>query len=124
MQSIKPKLLRPNCWTTDALRGRTLVLEQSQAEHSSDRRCRPCDDNSIIVGDVASGKVSAARFHDDALAVVESVNEAADHVACRKIFETGRNPDRSEVSSSGFEFAVFLKRMQVMTPADTRIRLQ
>lgn len=53
-------------------------------------------DQLTLIGDVALGRFSILRFRNDRLAAVESVNRVADHVAARKILQSGQpfRPDR------------------------------
>ncbi|MBK4739352.1 NAD(P)/FAD-dependent oxidoreductase [Noviherbaspirillum pedocola] len=44
-------------------------------------------DDAVVRGDMASGKFSVFRFRDGRLSCVESVNQAADHLAARKLIE-------------------------------------
>ncbi len=46
-------------------------------------------DEVIVSGDVEAGRFSAFRFRDGALACVESVNKAADHMAARTLLKSG-----------------------------------
>ena len=43
------------------------------------------DDRTVLRGDTASGKFSVFRFRGERLTAVESINQAADHMAARKL---------------------------------------
>jgi 3-phenylpropionate/trans-cinnamate dioxygenase ferredoxin reductase subunit len=47
-------------------------------------------EDTVTLGDVASGRFSVLYFRDEVLIAIDSVNKAADHIAGRKLFGAGR----------------------------------
>ena len=67
------------------LRGAALVLERAVRRQAADRGGRAGRGGLRCRGDSASGSFSVCRFVGDRLVAVESVNQAKDHLAARKI---------------------------------------
>ena len=60
------------------------------------------DDDTLILGDPHAAKFSVLCFRDGALAAVESINAAADHIAARKLLASGTTITRAQAETEGF----------------------
>jgi 3-phenylpropionate/trans-cinnamate dioxygenase ferredoxin reductase component len=56
----------------------------------------------LVLGDQRASKFSVLCFRDGVLAAVESVNNAADHMAARKILSADIAITRTQAESEGF----------------------
>lgn len=59
-------------------------------------------DQSLVLGDQASGKYSVARLRDGKLVAVESINSAGEHLASRKILASGAELTAEDLAAEGF----------------------
>lgn len=66
------------------------------------------DDETLVLGDPSTGRFSVCRFHRGRLACVESVNRAADHMAMRKLLQSGGTPSMEVVATPGFDLKAFV----------------
>jgi 3-phenylpropionate/trans-cinnamate dioxygenase ferredoxin reductase subunit len=66
-------------------------------------------DESVLCGDPATGRFSVCCFRDGRLAVVESVNRPADHIAARRLLAAGRSPDPARVGDPEFSLKEFAR---------------
>ncbi|WP_067904576.1 NAD(P)/FAD-dependent oxidoreductase [Nocardia vaccinii] len=62
-------------------------------------------DDTVVVGSVDSGRFSVARFVDDVLTSVESVNRPDDHMAARRLLGSPTATSRGELEAVGFDLA-------------------
>lgn len=60
------------------------------------------DDDLLILGDQSEAKFSVLCFREGILAAVESVNNAADHMAARKLLSAGIAITRTQAEREGF----------------------
>jgi 3-phenylpropionate/trans-cinnamate dioxygenase ferredoxin reductase subunit len=70
------------------------------------------DDDMLILGNQGAAKFSVLCFRDGILAAVESVNNAADHMAARKLLAAGIAVTRTQAETQGFTL-----KAAVSTPA-------
>lgn len=70
------------------------------------------DDDMLILGNQGAAKFSVLCFRDGILAAVESVNNAADHMAARKLLAAGTAITRTQAETQGFTL-----KAAVSTPA-------
>lgn len=60
-------------------------------------------DQSVVRGDMASGKFSVLYFRNEQLLAVHSVNKPADHVQARKLLAAGVSPTLQQASDETFK---------------------
>lgn len=63
----------------------------------------------VLRGDIESGRFSLFLFRDDSLVAVESLGSPADHVAARKILETGLLISRAQAEDQNFDLREYAK---------------
>ena len=61
----------------------------------------------MLRGDMASGRFSVFCFRGDYLVAAESINQAADHMAMRRILKGVRRPSPSQVADAEFSLKAF-----------------
>jgi 3-phenylpropionate/trans-cinnamate dioxygenase ferredoxin reductase subunit len=61
------------------------------------------DDQAVLRGDMSTGKFSVFRFHNEHLTSVESINRPADHLAARKLIETGILLSHEQAADDSFK---------------------
>lgn len=61
-------------------------------------------DGSVVVGDPATGRFSVCRVRDGRLVAVESVNSPGDHLAGRRLLESGMRVPELQLQVPGFSF--------------------
>jgi 3-phenylpropionate/trans-cinnamate dioxygenase ferredoxin reductase subunit len=66
-------------------------------------------DETVTLGDIASGSFSVLYFRDGALIAIDSVNKPADHVAGRKLFAAGKTVTSAQVREPGFDLKAAVK---------------
>ena len=64
-------------------------------------------DRTVLRGDMASGRFSVFCFRGDYLVAAESINQAADHMAMRRILKGVRRPSPSQVADAEFSLKAF-----------------
>ncbi|MGF0313333.1 NAD(P)/FAD-dependent oxidoreductase [Rhodococcus sp. IEGM1428] len=67
------------------------------------------DDESVLRGDVDSGKFSVFRFRNDRLTAVESVNRLSDHMAARRLLQAHRGINRALAANLDFDLKGYSK---------------
>jgi 3-phenylpropionate/trans-cinnamate dioxygenase ferredoxin reductase subunit len=67
----------------------------------------------MVVGDESEKRFSVISYRENAMVAVESVNRAADHVAARKLLQSGRRLNVSAVAEPGFELKLFAAKESV-----------
>ncbi|BCW78351.1 FAD-dependent oxidoreductase [Arthrobacter sp. NicSoilC5] len=65
-------------------------------------------DQSLILGDPATGRFSVCRLRDDQLVAIESINSPGDHLASRKLLASGLPLDEAQLSAPGFSLRTAL----------------
>lgn len=75
------------------------------------------DDDLLILGDQAAAKFSVLCFRDGILAAVESVNNAADHMAARKLLAAGNGITRPQAETAGFTLKAAASTPAIPVPA-------
>lgn len=69
------------------------------------------DDDMLILGDQRAAKFSVLCFRDGILAAVESVNNASDHMAARKLLSANTAITRTQAESEGFTLKAAANRL-------------
>ena len=64
-------------------------------------------DRTVLRGDMASGRFSVFCFRNDDLVAAESINQAADHMAMRRILKGDRRPSPSQIADPEFSLKAF-----------------
>lgn len=67
-------------------------------------------DESVGIGDPATGRFSVCCFRDGRLVAVESINRPADHIAARRLLAAGRSPDPEQLGDPAFTLKDFARR--------------
>jgi 3-phenylpropionate/trans-cinnamate dioxygenase ferredoxin reductase component len=65
-------------------------------------------DESVVRGDMASGKFSMLYFRDGQLLAVHSINKPADHVQARKLLAAGVSPTLQQAADETFKLSSLL----------------
>jgi 3-phenylpropionate/trans-cinnamate dioxygenase ferredoxin reductase subunit len=63
------------------------------------------DDDAVLRGDVSQGKFSVLRFRGERLTAVESINNAADHMAARKLLTEAAIVSRSLAANASLKLS-------------------
>jgi 3-phenylpropionate/trans-cinnamate dioxygenase ferredoxin reductase subunit len=66
-------------------------------------------DESVVLGDPATGGFSVCCYREGRLAAVESVNRPADHAAARRLLESGRSPQPEQLRDPDFSLKAFAR---------------
>jgi len=74
------------------------------------------NDDILILGDQSEAKFSVLCFRQGILAAVESVNNAADHMAARKLLSAGTAITRTVVESEGFTLKAATREVSLVSP--------
>jgi 3-phenylpropionate/trans-cinnamate dioxygenase ferredoxin reductase subunit len=69
----------------------------------------PAGGETVVSGDIGSGRFSVFCFHDEELVAVESLNRPADHVAARRVLAMRRRPTPQQVARPGFSLKTMAK---------------
>jgi 3-phenylpropionate/trans-cinnamate dioxygenase ferredoxin reductase subunit len=67
-------------------------------------------DESVRIGDPATGRFSVCCFRDGRLVAVESLNRPADHIAARRLLAAGRSPGPEQLADPAFTLKDFARQ--------------
>jgi 3-phenylpropionate/trans-cinnamate dioxygenase ferredoxin reductase component len=63
----------------------------------------------VVRGATAARRFSVFYFRGETLLAVDSVNRAPDHMAARKLLDTGKSPTSEQAADEGFALASLLR---------------